>query len=358
MPAPTLETPPNPVEPSSPSSGPVKVRTGRYGELEEHELIHLLDTLDDERSRSRFRESIYISLFVYIILAWFLFYGPRVLFHQPRLVNPSEVLKQRELTNLQMPSDIAKALQNAPKSVRPAVKPAPAARPQIDQKTLEAMRKAAARPLPATPQPQAAPPTPAPVQQAQPTPLPPVQQPTRPAPPVLATIPDAPKPAPNFGAQNQTAGDTIRQAIQGAAKNRGGGGAEYSSGTTPEHVGVGTGVVILSDTMGVNFEPYLKKIMRQIYNTWIPLIPEEARPPLNKQGTTQLRITILPDGRIHVNDGVHDGLVLEGSTHDDALNRAAWGSITGVGQFPPLPSEFKGPNLVLRIHYLVNQKQD
>ena len=36
---PSLETPPN----SAPPTQPVKVRTGRFGELEEHELIHLLD---------------------------------------------------------------------------------------------------------------------------------------------------------------------------------------------------------------------------------------------------------------------------------------------------------------------------
>jgi hypothetical protein len=348
MSSPTLETPPNPVEPTQ----PVKVRTGRFGELEEHELIHLLDTLDDERAKSRFRESIYISLFVYIVLGWFLFYGPRVLFHQPRLINPSEVLKQRELTNLQLPSDVEKALAHAPKSAKSAVKPAPAARPQIDQKTLEAMRKAAAaRALPEAPKAAApAQPTP-PVQQAtQPTPQAPVQPQPRPAPPVLATIPDAPKPAPNFGGQ-QSAGEAIRQATRGASQSRGGAGAESIGGMTPSHIGAGTGVDILSDTMGVNFDPYLKKIMRQIYNTWIPLIPEEARPPLNKAGVTQLRFTILPDGRI-------GGMVLEGSTHDDALNRAAWGSITGVGQFPALPSEFHGPNLELRIHYLVNQKQE
>ena len=46
---------------------------------------------------------------------------------------------------------------------------------------------------------------------------------------------------------------------------------------------------------------------------------------------------------------------LEGSTHDDAINRAAWGSITGVGVFPPLPSQFKGPNLELRITFLLNK---
>lgn len=105
---------------------------------------------------------------------------------------------------------------------------------------------------------------------------------------------------------------------------------------------------ILSDTQGVNFNPYLQRILREIYDQWIPLIPEEARPPLMKSGVTAIRFTILPDGTI-------GAMHLDDSTHDDALNRAAWGSVTGVGQFPSLPSQFHGPNLELRIHYLVNQ---
>ena len=116
------------------------------------------------------------------------------------------------------------------------------------------------------------------------------------------------------------------------------------------HHGVAApGVEVLSDTMGVDFNPYLQKIMREIYYTWLPLIPEEARPPLNKQGETQIRFIILPDGSI-------GGMQLESSSHDDAINKSAWGSITGVGQFPALPKEFHGPNLELRIHYLVNKE--
>jgi hypothetical protein len=130
-------------------------------------------------------------------------------------------------------------------------------------------------------------------------------------------------------------------------------GGSLGSGDGPngpvEHRGLGTGVDILSDTQGVDFNPYLQKIMREIYNTWLPLIPEEARPPLNKQGETQIRFIILPDGRI-------GGMTLEGSTHDDAINKSCWGSITGVGQFPPLPGQFHGPNLELRVRYLVNKE--
>ena len=54
-------------------------------------------------------------------------------------------------------------------------------------------------------------------------------------------------------------------------------------------------------------------------------------------------------------DGVEFRSHLDGSTHDDAINRAAWGSITSEGQFPALPKEFHGPNLELRLHYYVNK---
>src|ERR1700745_4532589 len=126
---PSLETPPN----SAPPAQSIKVRTGRYGELEEHELIHLLDSLDDERSKARFRESIYISIIIYLGIAWFLFYGPRVLFHQPKLISPVDVLREREkqqLTFLDAPKDLSR-LSPKPKDV-----PQKAPTQQLDQKTL------------------------------------------------------------------------------------------------------------------------------------------------------------------------------------------------------------------------------
>lgn len=351
---PILETPPNPAFPPTPD----KVRTGRFGELETHELIRLLDTLDDERAQSRFREAIYISVIFYLAVGWFIFYGPTVLFHQPRLINPSDVLKQRdkELTFLDMPKDISKQLPRKPTDViSDRDRTAQTAKPTLDRKTLEqlqAMRRAGApglsapARLPNAPQPSA--PEPQQVQQQPPAPTP-----LPPQPPVQQAMVDAPRPAPtrpNFGAPSQSAGDAIRQATQQASQNRGQGG-DYGANLPVTHQGLNTGVDVLSDTMGVNFGPYLTKILREIKATWLPLIPEEARPPLNKQGETLIRFTILPDGRI-------GSMSLDGSTHDDAINKSAWGSITGVGQFPPLPGEFHGPNLELRIHYLVNKNPE
>ena len=339
---PSLETPPN----SAPPNQPLKVRTGRYGELEEHELIHLLDSLDDERSKARFRESIYISLIIYLAILWFLFYGPRVLFHQPRLISPAQVLKDREqqLTRLDDPTNLPKTASRTPKSPPP--------RPVVDQKMLkqlQAMRRAAPPAPAAAPPPTPTPPVtqPAPPQQA--TPLPPAPQPQPTQQPAQQALVEAPKPVPtrpNFGNPNQTAGDAIRQAAQGAARDHGSAGD--TGGQPSGRGGMGTGAEILSDTQGVDFGPYIRRILQDIKRNWYPLIPEEARPPLNKQGETLIRVTILPDGRIAA-------MNLDGSSQDQSIDRACWGAITGEGQFPPLPASFHGPNLELRIDFLTNK---
>lgn len=324
----------------------VRIRTSRYGEMDEHELLHLLDSIEDERARSRFRESIYISLFIWIAIAWIVLYGPRYLWHAPKLVTPFEVLHQRELTQLNMPQ-----LHAPPPSV-------PRAQPKIDNHTLEHLRSMEPpppRPAPAE-TPKIAQPTPAPAitNNAPPVPapalpLPNAPQPTpRTTPPVVAEAPtpsQSTKPNFNSGAEND-----IEDALHHAARNPGGGGygARSGSGSSPLNFG---GVDILSDTQGVNFNPYIRRIIADIYRNWLPLIPEEAKPPLSKQGETLVRFMILPDGRI-------GGMWLDGSTHDDAINRSAWGSITSEGQFPPLPSQFKGPNLELRIHYYVNKQPE
>jgi TonB family protein len=108
------------------------------------------------------------------------------------------------------------------------------------------------------------------------------------------------------------------------------------------------GVEILTDTQGVDFGPYVRNALAIIKKNWIPLIPEEARPPAKMQGETLIRFSILPDGRI---SAIH----LDGSSQHTNIDHAAWGAITAVGQFPPLPTEFKGPHLELRINFLTNR---
>ena len=109
-------------------------------------------------------------------------------------------------------------------------------------------------------------------------------------------------------------------------------------------------VDILSDTQGVDFGPYLRKALPAVKSMWLSLIPEEGRPPLNMQANTLIRFTITPDGKI-------GAMNLDGGSHQAKFDRAAWGAIRGIGQFPPLPADFHGPYLELRIHFFVNTAQ-
>lgn len=317
---------------------PVRIQTGRYGELEAHELIKLLDTIEDERARSRFRESVYISVFIWIVIAWVVLYGPRYLWHAPQLINPADVLKQRDIT-LNAPILL-------PKLSRPAVKPAPKA---LDSKTLDRLRAMkAATPAPPTPTAPAPPtPTPAPMA-ANPPPanaIPPTPTPQ----PSRAPLAEAPTPQPttkpNFGNPG-TATDAMKDLLRGGG--RPGSSEGHDTVGTGKGGNVGGGVQVLSDMQGVDFSDYLRRLKMDVYRNWIPLLPEETEPPLLKQGETYIRFTILPDGKI-------GGMTLEGSSHDVAIDKAAWGSIVSEGQFPPLPSQFHGPNLELRFHYMVNK---
>jgi len=99
--------------------------------------------------------------------------------------------------------------------------------------------------------------------------------------------------------------------------------------------------------MGVDFGPYLSRIVAVVRMNWYNLIPEEARPPMLKKGKVAIEFVILPDGKV-------TGMRLMGQSGDIALDRAAWGGITASNPFSPLPSEFHGPYLALRFYFFYN----
>jgi len=314
---------------------PVKVRTRRFGELEEHELIHLLDSLDDERSRARFRESIYISVIVYLAIAWFLFYGPRILFHQPTLQDPIALMKKHDLEQLTY--------------LKPPAPPALKAPPKIDRQAMQRLQEQArALPAPAAPTPMPQPPTAPPPEEARNT-APPVPQPQlplpaapKPTPMVDAPLPAAPKP--NFAQTNQSPHDAMQNATRGGLGGRT--GAEIAGPSSGGPLQAGT--QILSDTMGVDFSAYMRRLHDDIQRNWDPLIPVEVQPPLMKKGIVGIRFTILPNGELG------QPMILETTSGDVALDKAAWYAITSEGQFPPLPKEFHGPKLELRVGFFYN----
>jgi len=104
---------------------------------------------------------------------------------------------------------------------------------------------------------------------------------------------------------------------------------------------------VLSDTMGVDFGPYLARVLHDVRNNWYNIIPEAAYPPLRKKGRVAIEFAILKDGSVA-------GMKLEGPSGDVALDRAAWGGITASNPFPPLPNEFSGQYLYLRFRFYYN----
>jgi outer membrane biosynthesis protein TonB len=306
---------------------PAKIRTARFGELEEHELIRLLDTIEDERARSRFRESVYISVFVWMVVLWLMLYGPRYLWHAPRVANPMDVLKDRELTELSDPH------LHAPRA------PLPKPPLRMDNKTLENVRKMTppAPPPPApTPTPTSTAPTPTP------TPPAPAPQPSHAASPIV----DAPQPQPHVNFPSAPSpSNALSSAMHGPANP----GGNYGPGAhAPGGANVGGGMEVLSDMQGVDFSAWLRRMHDDVLRNWEPLLPEETEAPILKQGETYLRVKINPDGSI-------GDMHLDGPSGDVAIDKSCWGSITSEGQFPPLPRQFHGPYLELRLHYMVNK---
>ena len=107
---------------------------------------------------------------------------------------------------------------------------------------------------------------------------------------------------------------------------------------------------ILSDTQGVDFAPYMRQALQMMEKLWLSSVPADAAHANKSQTEAVIRFTISRDGTISAMELVESAHLIE-------VDRAAWGSIVGVGEFPSLPAEFNGPNLILRVGFGVNPPQ-
>jgi len=321
---------------------------------------HILIQLEDDLERAHRREAAWISVGVHLFAVIFLLLSPK-LFPGLRgviIANPADLMRDKQLTYIDMPPDE----QAPPKQARPDAKLsdknriAESRHPSVDQKTLEELRKAGPPKAPgqmaqpseaAPPSPQGIQAPPQPTQQAQS--MPPVQDPKL----ALPQQQQAQGTVPDFRALSQTAGQQIAQAARATGPSRsagsfggGGSGGDYGSGRGGSARAEGN-LEVLSDTQGVDFGPYLSRVIQAVRMNWYNIIPEAARPPLLERGKVSIEFAILPDGRVA-------GLKYTLSSGDVALDRAAWGGITASNPFAPLPSEFHGPYLALRFHFYYN----
>ena len=111
----------------------------------------------------------------------------------------------------------------------------------------------------------------------------------------------------------------------------------------------GGDVEVLTDTLGVDFGPYLKDLKAAVRKNWYRLIPQSAM--MGKQGKVSIEFIILRDGRVK-------GMTLSSTSGDVALERAAWAGITASDPFAPLPNEFTGQYLKLRFHFYYNPSKN
>jgi TonB family protein len=361
---PTTEIPPRnplPATPAaaSPGSDLYDAESWESAYREMHGVPTLLIQLQDDLSRSRQREAFWISVVVHLAIVILAVNSNRLenLLHRRAVlvVGREDLLRQKDLTYLELPPDEQK-ITKRPETNKISDKDrvATSRAPQLDRSELKKILDSAraGAPGPGGPSAQSQPPAPAapetaqnaPGQQEQPAQPPPDQNQV-----ARLQTPPVTRPRPSFSTGAMSAGSAIEQAARAAISNRGGYGGEsgdygLGQGQPAERIGP---LDVLSDTMGVDFGPYLARVLHDVRENWYRIIPESARAPLMKRGKVSIQFAIMKDGSV-------SGLQIVGPSGDVALDRAAYGGITGSEPFPPLPSEFGGQYLALRFHFYYN----
>ena len=366
----------------APSSSPAPAAAERHDLLEaQHwetayrgfnpdDVPHLLIQLQDDLSRARKREAIWLSVILHLFVVILLWNSDKIAAWLPHRTVPIELRadldREKDATFLELPPDEQKATRRPDaKIISDKDRIATSRAPQINREELKKLLQSTrpGQPGPSGQQPQPAPPPQAAQNQAPPQPQQQApQQGSGFAAPAqndqIAQLRTPPmggnRPVPNFN-NAMTAGSAIEQAEQAAAANRGryGGGQAGDYGLTP-----GRGVAkamdqaeILTDTMGVDFGPYLTRVVQVVKANWYNLMPPSVYPPILKQGKLSIEFVIQKDGKV-------SGMTLHTSSGDVPLDRAAWASITASNPFPPLPKEFPGQILGLRFYYFYNLQPD
>jgi TonB family protein len=97
--------------------------------------------------------------------------------------------------------------------------------------------------------------------------------------------------------------------------------------------------------MGVDFKPYLIRVLMAVRRNWFSVIPESAQ--LGRRGKVTIQFSIARDGHV-------PKLVIAMPSGAEALDRAAVAGISASNPFPPLPPEFQGDVIRLQFAFAYN----
>lgn len=287
-----------------------------------------------------------LSVLVHVGLIVFLVFTPKIFpTHVPSQQETD--LARRELTYLLPPEEPT-----------PRVAPRPAPKLRIDPKTLNRIAPPVEQPQPApTPLPQPAPKPPvelpeAPRPQAPSTPAPQTQQP---APSQLEPIRPQPNSRLNLQLPQASPGQAIQDQLHDAIERNTGGGLQVPGGDVPRGPGggpgMGQGYQILTDTQGVDFSSYIQRLLASLKRNWYYVMPQSAI--MGDRGMVYTTFQINRDGSVPAPDPI-----LERTSGKEPLDVAAMSAIHTSNPFEPLPAEFKGPYIRLRIVFLYNVPPD
>jgi TonB family protein len=105
---------------------------------------------------------------------------------------------------------------------------------------------------------------------------------------------------------------------------------------------------LISDPKGVDFKPYLIQVLAAVRRNWFAVYPEAAK--AGSRGEVVLEFAIAKQGLVAK-------VIYSGQSGSRPLDEAAVAAISASNPLPPLPKEFKGDRIVLRMTFMYNMKR-
>jgi len=304
-----------------------------------------------------------ISVAAHIAFVIFLIFLPKI-FPQHVPTRDEIELASKELGVVYLPPDEGAVSRRPSPPPGPVVKITPkalakAAPPRPEEHRLEAPPVASERPpldLPTAPTPKV---------NTSPTP----NTATAPPPPpdttshLLPVLPSGPPSHLRLDLPSASPGKALQDDIQGAIKRSPSGGT-YSSDSGVVSGGGGRGgrgggggqgqtgnVTILTPTEGVDFQSYINRLLAKLKQNWLTVMPESFY--LGDKGIVAISFRINRDGSFPA-----ERLSLDRTSGKEPLDTAAASAIRATSPFEPLPPQFKGPFIDLRIGFYYNIRPD
>lgn len=126
-------------------------------------------------------------------------------------------------------------------------------------------------------------------------------------------------------------------------------GAPQSGGSTPKRQ-VRSGLEMLTDTEGIDFNQYLRTVYISVRQNWFAVMPPSVQ--AGQQGVNKVEFRVMQDGKIP-----EDSVKLTVHSGKEDFDRTSLVAIRASAPFSHLPEKFSQPFIALRITFYYNIPQ-